>query len=1220
MNEFLGNITDTTISKNPTGTWQYAKNILLTKGFKSISNEDGFLKKKDFNGVLLGSIITNIDEVYFSLDGITSEIGYINKRTENPSYVVILRNDNLGFRLDCPIEGIYTYNYKGELIVVWSHGIRANAARPMIFNITTPLFGITGGIIDNSNDLELIYLFPNLDEGNYTLTRLETGNLFGDIAYITYAYLYKDESRTQFFPISTIEYITRGYLETKKFGVHIELSDLDTKFDKIKLGIVLRDETTLKGYISYDIPYATANTVSYDLISTDSFVSTSPDEIIIKSDIFSKIKTLTTTQDQIYIGNTIKGDSIDFQQYANMLTLEPTLKAYPFEVLPTVVNPYKPHGFMPDEVMAFFIELQLLDGSYTDGFHIPGRIYSGTERDVITAGQIAAFGLDWLPVTTKQFKIFNTGTVTTGIDDYLATWGYWENVETYPNNDNYNSISVGGNDLRNTPVRHHRFPGIKALYNLLPDYLPRRDDLDTLYQARWVFGVKLTNFNTIVPAEIKNKIQGYRITYAKRTLANSLVIDNCAMLKRVEIINPEDNTAHSSFKCVDFQYNSNNYEFKTSRLFSIALFKNKPHIQPTYIIANYLYNAIDNVNADFDDSIPDANTYSQVSKVSYAPENNLAYGNQYTEEGIDINLVESQDFGIIPAEYSDNNLAINVTLIQLKDSLYSGLRSDNYAIVGRVDDITDDNVDLVDGDVSVDSYIDCSIYQVILTPYNVSDSERLTYKGYYTPYHTMALYNEKDIYRDIINEQIPLLDAREYKFRIISNLGASNLNDLSVNKSFNISTEFINKFPYRINSTNKISSEGNIIEALRMFPVNNYYDMPNNKGQIIALRGSSKILYIQQQFSLFITQVKDRLYANTENIYLGTSELFSTIPDEVVKDDKGYIGCTSQFACILFKGGYITLDQIQGKIFVISQGKEEISAKGKRNYFKENLDIGFDISDDENNIEERVDNPFVSVGHIVGFDDRNNRILVTKRHFVPKTVEGLSRVGQFYYFGGNLVDYTNETYFENKSKTWSYSLDNNVWVCEHSYIPNIIFHTSDGLFSILNSFTGGKLYKHNILSNKGLFYDVLYPSYVDLIFNGNLDISKLYESIMWVSDTINNTDGGDVYNKTITHIAVYNKTQCSGMINLKDNEFLLTRTNEGHWNFNSFRDLVIDQFSPVIDENGELMTTNINNDKLWFEKNNFISKFIVVRMYIDNVSQNTVLLHSVNVKSIKSLR
>ena len=1225
MDEFIGNVTDTTLSKNPKGTWQEAKNILLTKGFKSISNEDGFSLEYIITGkLIIGSIITNTDEVYFSVanDNTLSESGYINKRVETPTYEVILIDTNLGFRLDCPIEGIYSYNYKGELIVSWCHGIRDNAARPMIINITTPPFPITAGVLDTPADLELIYMFPHIDEGTYTLTRLDEGNLFGDIAYITYAYVYEDGNRTQFFPVSELAYITEGYLNTRRLGVNIALSNLDTKFSKLKLGIVLRDETTLKGYISYELPYDTVDTLVYDLISIESFILTDASEIVIRSDSFEKIRTITRTQDQIHVSGTEKKDLIDFQPYANQLTLAPVLERS------DTVNQ---HSFMPDEVMAFFIELQLLDGTYTDGFHLPGKVAAGTETDDVTAGQITAFNLSWLPANTPQFKIFNTGTAGGTHPNYTSTFGYWENEELYPNESAYDSSGVGGSDLRGTPVRHHRFAGVKALHDLDPTYLPSRngdaaEDILTANQVRFILNVKLTNFDAIVPSAIKDEIQGYRVSYAKRTFANSLVIDNCAMIKRKETVSTSDPTAPASFKCIELESTSTP-EYQKSRLFSAPLFNSKPAITPTFLIGNYIYNGIKMlVDPDYTDSIPDANLYSEVDKVTYAPANNLSYGNQYTEEGIDIDLVASQDFDIPTTNPKQpGSTAINITMIQLKDNVYPGLRSTDLVVAGRIDGVTTISV-LRGSDTSIKSYIDCSGYEITTPASDWSNHHRLTYIGYYSPLHTMALYNDRSLTIEITTANEPLLEGREYEFRVIENLGATYLNDLVTGRTFNTDTQFVNRFPFRINTTNKIPTEGNIMEALKTFPVDSFYDMPNDKGEIWALRGSTKILYIQQQFSLFVTTIKDTLFTKGENVFLGTSDFFETIPDEVVRDDKGYIGCTSQFACILFKAGYVTVDQIQGKIFLIYGGKEEISAKGKRNYFEENWDIGFDITDDENIIEEPVDNPYISVGHIVGYDDKNNRLIFTKKQYelkdpdlIPATI---TRDGQFYTLvsSGNLIDYTNATYFEDKSITWSYSLDNNVWVCKHDYKPNMIFDNSKGLFSVHTSFTGGsKIYKHNELANKGWFYDTQYPSYVDLIFNGNLEISKLYQSIMWISDNIN-SNGGDTYNKTITHIGIYNKSKATGLINLKDNEFLLTRTNEGQWSFNDFRDLVIDQLSPIIDDNGDFISANLNNDKLWFEKNNFISKFIVVRLYMDNVSWETTLIHSVNVTSIKSIR
>ncbi len=1679
MDKFLGNITDTLKAKNPFGSWQESKNILLAKGFNSISNEDGFSQEQYIIGTTIGKIINNNDEVYFIIHSNgDSEIGHINKRVKTPTYTTILRDSNLGFQLDCPIEGVFNYNYKGELIVIWCHGIRTNSARPMILNITTPQFSITNGIIDDPTKLELIYLFPNLNEGTYTISRLDKGSFSSDILYITYAYVYDDGSRSKFFPISNISYITDGYNSTNTYGTNILLSKLDTKFNKIVLGIIERSSTDIKGSISNILDYSTLNSdivisstndttlnsykstpitglynlgqqfkvtnkstinnisiystvgtgspifdirlniystsggfpdtllyssdniidaatfaiggsnqmftftnalldegdyifimsyenvtthdstnyisvgressnpysdgnyimtavggggtvlgvndlraslnitiyniVNIELVSINDYTEVSPEEILINGESFNKINTITKTYDEIHIGNLIKDDTIsDFQKYANMLILEPTARI-------SSRSQGIEHSFMPDEVYAFNIELQLLDGTFTEGFHIPGRLPIGDEDDNINVGDLTNYQLFWTPYNAKTFQYINSGTVTGTIGNLSATWGYWENEELYPDNENYDSSGIGGNNLRNTPIRHHRFPSLRKLANIDTNYLPNveafsvfngDDNLININSPRYIFGINLTNFDSIVPQNIKDKIQGYRITAIKRTFSNSLVIDNVVCLKRKENTLPGvPNLAEDGyFKCIALSSGSI-LEFQTSRIFSSALFKDKPYLDPTYLLANYRYEPATQLLPSAPAVTPDNKYINQVDSLSYTPSNNIAYGNQYTEEGIDLNLTSSTDLGT-----TLGSQGVNATLIQLKSNLYFGLKSNNTFIVGKTSDLINP-VNFYNGDVSINSYIDATIYEII----NLGGGSYSSFAhflrniGYFTPLHTMALSNEQGYGLDITSSNEALLESRDYDFNIVNNLGASNINDLDSNSTFDKNSDFITKFFNRIYTSIQIPTEGNILTALSTFPVNNYYDMPNHKGQIIALRGSTNILYIQLEQSLFIAQIKDQLETQGTNVYLGSSKLFSRVPDEVVRDDKGYIGSTSKFACVLFKGGYITVDQIQGKIFLINTGKDEISSRGKRNYFKNNWDVGFGIIDNDTGIEVRVDNPYINIGHIVGYDDQYNRLLFTKKHYIPKEdairlvqdeinsqfyrisipqgfsevitgttlastfpeIEGLTenRIAIFRHNAGQLqiyefnevdwifketiqvalgtpsdnnnssitkfsnntiilayelldkirvynydentttlsqvgndfilsnletvnnlhisaldsnnllllinstlydlywdgldftlnhttsglplddttrfttinnntiavvksgsniiytyrknsitnnwellntfgtstiiipditflpsttfysnivaiidenstdirlyewddnneiwssiginttigsftnpriaglsnnrivifddisgklttyelaynlsdyVDYNNPLYFENKSITWSYSLDNEVWVCKHDYFPSMYFNTNKGLYSLITSLNGvSLLFKHNDPSTKGLFYLSKFSSYIDLIFNTNLDISKLYQSIMWITDTIDNNNG-NIYNKTITHIGVYDNNRCTGLINLKDNEFLLTRTNEGQWSFNSFRDLVIDGDSPVIDGNGEFIESNLNNNKVWFEKSNFIGKFIVVRLYMDNIDNNTTYIHSVNVQSIKSIR
>ena len=49
-------------------------------------------------------------------------------------------------------------------------------------------------------------------------------------------------------------------------------------------------------------------------------------------------------------------------------------------------------------------------------------------------------------------------------------------------------------------------------------------------------------------------------------------------------------------------------------------------------------------------------------------------------------------------------------------------------------------------------------------------------------------------------------------------------------------------------------------------------------------------------------------------------------------DNIGYIGSNSQFACIIFRDGYATVDEEQGKVFIVNKGLSEISQQNLKNY------------------------------------------------------------------------------------------------------------------------------------------------------------------------------------------------------------------------------------------------------------------------------------------------
>ena len=93
MKDFNSLIRDTLPINNPVGSWQNGKNMVLTKGVKSITNEDGFSFEYLVNGTIIGVIATTKHIVYLSKneDG-TDEVGVVNTLEETPTYVTIIKS------------------------------------------------------------------------------------------------------------------------------------------------------------------------------------------------------------------------------------------------------------------------------------------------------------------------------------------------------------------------------------------------------------------------------------------------------------------------------------------------------------------------------------------------------------------------------------------------------------------------------------------------------------------------------------------------------------------------------------------------------------------------------------------------------------------------------------------------------------------------------------------------------------------------------------------------------------------------------------------------------------------------------------------------------------------------------------------------------------------------------------------------------------------------
>jgi hypothetical protein len=212
--------------------------------------------------------------------------------------------------------------------------------------------------------------------------------------------------------------------------------------------------------------------------------------------------------------------------------------------------------------------------------------------------------------------------------------------------------------------------------------------------------------------------------------------------------------------------------------------------------------------------------------------------------------------------------------------------------------------------------------------------------------------------------------------------------------------------------------------------------------------------------------------------------------------------------------------------------------------------------------------------------------------------------------------------------TLSYDFGSQTWQSHHDYESNFLFNINSKLYS----FNNGMLYQHNSLLNKGLYYleggtRTNKESWVDVVFNTHVVNNKYFYGVNWLSEVTSDI-GTYLHDDTITQILIYNSYQSSQVVEvtkLRDLAVEYTaRDTGGKWNFNKFRDIVIDEVrtgvQAILDEDENFIPTAVTQNKAWFNKKRFIDNFIVVRFIYSNSENKTLYLYDVDINKRISVR
>ena len=485
------------------------------------------------------------------------------------------------------------------------------------------------------------------------------------------------------------------------------------------------------------------------------------------------------------------------------------------------------------------------------------------------------------------------------------------------------------------------------------------------------------------------------------------------------------------------------------------------------------------------------------------------------------------------------------------------------------------------------------------------------------------------------------------------------------------------------------TTSGSIVDNYRIWQVEQSKELNNKYGKLEKISAISNLLLFHMENGLYITKGKQTMKTSEGEATVGSGDIFTQEPDLIVHNDSGYLGTQSRFADIVTPQGYFFVDMRKLKIFLVSKGAPtELTANeyGLSNWFQANLPFALNQYGYTGGESSHIN----GLGYHSVWDERYQRVILTKRDLIPtiaftsnlqKGLNTLSSPGVgIIIVKGNLYSrvnaldaweplyptiyttYNGEPLFTRSGWTISFLPSSEekgtvgVWESFHDYIPYMYSYT--GVDVLSNNDIGPSntlildrgIYKHNDEVNPGLFYNVLYPSEIEVILNMAPTIDKLYSSLSFFTEVFSPST---VRNKKeldagFTSFILYTD---SGMSQVTPIEYLInTRKLGSEWKINEFRDMsaqsvdssayFIGPYSgsnynvpganimgnqntgalthlsiPNLIVDGMNETVNpayLNLNKPWYEQRKFTGRYMSVKLICDNTARNWVNLLAVN--------
>jgi hypothetical protein len=199
-----------------------------------------------------------------------------------------------------------------------------------------------------------------------------------------------------------------------------------------------------------------------------------------------------------------------------------------------------------------------------------------------------------------------------------------------------------------------------------------------------------------------------------------------------------------------------------------------------------------------------------------------------------------------------------------------------------------------------------------------------------------------------------------------------------------INPKLSTEFPTRIHRTVKNNPESTI-DYFRVLLTGDYIDLEKLKGSIWAIRSYNNKLAILFEDTIRLTLGREVMKTSATDAYIGSGDIFSVKPVDVLTTDGGYGGCTSQFSICNTPYGLFFPDLRRGKVFLLGEGLEEISKNGNFNFFRDNMEITVvnSVLNLFNNQQQFVYGTSYVVNKIVIYQNKVYKCLINNNNTIP---------------------------------------------------------------------------------------------------------------------------------------------------------------------------------------------------------------------------------------------